>query len=212
MKAIRENVFAVGPSKSLVAAVAEPAGGAGTTTLPAIVILNTGIIHRVGHQRMFVILARELAARGYYVAAIDLRGRYREPFANWDAATDAPPARLRGDIALLQEIADAGLCRAAKDISQGGIVGTGEAFRLDFPQGISDRHAVRRAGDRPGGRVGDGVLLPRHGRVAARVRRAGARAASEPAPGGGAGRGRRPDRVGGGTVTRHEMSVPFLKE
>ena len=58
------------------------------------------------------------------VAAIDLRGHYREPFANWDAATDAPPARLRGDIALLQEIADAGLCRAAKDISQGGIIGT----------------------------------------------------------------------------------------
>lgn len=58
------------------------------------------------------------------VAAIDLRGRYREPFSNWEAATDAPPARLRGDIALLPEIAEAGLCRAAKDISQGGIVGT----------------------------------------------------------------------------------------
>ena len=28
------------------------------------------------------------------IAAIDLRGRYREPFANWEAATDAPPARL----------------------------------------------------------------------------------------------------------------------
>src|SRR5580692_6388094 len=25
------------------------------------------------------------------VAAIDLRGRYREPFSNWEAATDAPP-------------------------------------------------------------------------------------------------------------------------
>jgi uncharacterized protein len=58
------------------------------------------------------------------VAAIDLRGRYREPFANFDAATDAPPARLRGDVALLKKIADAGLCRAAKDISQGGVVGT----------------------------------------------------------------------------------------
>jgi selenophosphate synthetase-related protein len=58
------------------------------------------------------------------VAAIDLRGRYREPFANWEAATDAPPMRLRGDIALLPRIAEADLCRAAKDISQGGIVGT----------------------------------------------------------------------------------------
>ncbi len=58
------------------------------------------------------------------VAAIDLRGRYREPFANWDAATDAPSARLRSDLRLLPRIAEAGLCRAAKDISQGGIVGT----------------------------------------------------------------------------------------
>jgi uncharacterized protein len=58
------------------------------------------------------------------VAAIDLRGRYREPFANWEAATEAPSARLRGDVALLKKIADDRLCRAAKDISQGGLVGT----------------------------------------------------------------------------------------
>ncbi|HSI39894.1 MAG TPA: sll0787 family AIR synthase-like protein [Xanthobacteraceae bacterium] len=58
------------------------------------------------------------------VAAIDLRGRYREPFANWEAATDAPAERLRGDLELLPAIAEAGLARAAKDISQSGLVGT----------------------------------------------------------------------------------------
>ncbi|MGR9447879.1 sll0787 family AIR synthase-like protein [Rhizobium leguminosarum] len=58
------------------------------------------------------------------VAAIDHRGRYREPFNNWEAATDAAPARLRGDLELLPEIAEAGLTLSAKDISQGGIVGT----------------------------------------------------------------------------------------
>jgi uncharacterized protein len=58
------------------------------------------------------------------VAAIDLRGRYREPFANWEAATDAPPERLRGDIEILPSLAESGLASAAKDISQGGIVGT----------------------------------------------------------------------------------------
>ncbi len=58
------------------------------------------------------------------IAAIDLRGRYREPFSNWEAATDAPPVRLRGDLELLPAIAEAGLARAAKDISQGGLVGT----------------------------------------------------------------------------------------
>jgi AIR synthase-related protein len=58
------------------------------------------------------------------VAAIDLRGRYREPFSNWEAATTAPAARLRADLEVLPSIAEAGLAIAAKDISQGGIVGT----------------------------------------------------------------------------------------
>ncbi|CAN5290759.1 methanogenesis marker 2 protein [soil metagenome] len=58
------------------------------------------------------------------IAAIDLRGRYREPFSNWEAATDAPPERLRGDLEILPAIAEAGLAKVAKDISQGGIVGT----------------------------------------------------------------------------------------
>ncbi|CAA0092986.1 Thiamine-monophosphate kinase [Zhongshania aliphaticivorans] len=58
------------------------------------------------------------------VAAIDLRGEYRAPFLNWNAATGAPPARLRGDIALLAEIANKKLATAAKDISQAGLLGT----------------------------------------------------------------------------------------
>jgi alpha/beta superfamily hydrolase len=74
MKPIKENVYAVGPSKSLVAAVTEPVGAAGNSEAPVIVILNTGIIHRVGHQRKFVILARELAARGYSVVRFDFSG------------------------------------------------------------------------------------------------------------------------------------------
>ncbi len=58
------------------------------------------------------------------IAAVDLRGAYREPFLNWNAATEAPPERLRGDLALLPEIARAGHASAAKDISQAGILGT----------------------------------------------------------------------------------------
>ena len=57
----------------------------------------------------------------HLVAAIDLRGRYREPFANWEDATNAPVARLRADLEVLPSIAESGLAVAAKDISQGGI-------------------------------------------------------------------------------------------
>ncbi|MCE4226800.1 sll0787 family AIR synthase-like protein [Methylobacterium sp. C25] len=58
------------------------------------------------------------------IAAIDLRGRFREPNPYWDASTGAPPERLRGDLALLPGLAEDGLCAAAKDISMAGIVGT----------------------------------------------------------------------------------------
>jgi uncharacterized protein len=58
------------------------------------------------------------------VAAIDLRGRYRGLFSNWEAATDAVPASLIGDLEVLPAIAEAGLVAAGKDISQGGLIGT----------------------------------------------------------------------------------------
>lgn len=58
------------------------------------------------------------------VAALDLRGRYREPHSYWDASTGADGGRLRADLELLPRIAEDGLCRAAKDVSMAGIVGT----------------------------------------------------------------------------------------
>jgi AIR synthase-related protein len=58
------------------------------------------------------------------IAAIDLRGGFREAGNYWDCASGAPPARLREDLEVLPAIAEAGLCRAAKDISMAGIIGT----------------------------------------------------------------------------------------
>jgi uncharacterized protein len=58
------------------------------------------------------------------VMAIDLRGAYQEPHPYWNAATGAPGERLRGDLEVLPEISEAGLCGAAKDISMAGAVGT----------------------------------------------------------------------------------------
>ncbi len=56
--------------------------------------------------------------------AIDLRGAYQEPKPYWDASTSAPAERLRGDLELLPQLAEAGWCDTAKDISMAGAVGT----------------------------------------------------------------------------------------
>jgi AIR synthase-related protein len=58
------------------------------------------------------------------VLAADHRGAYRDPFDNFQAALEAPLGRLRGDLDVLAEIAERGLARAAKDVSQGGVPGT----------------------------------------------------------------------------------------
>ena len=58
------------------------------------------------------------------IAAVDLRGRFRDPSLNWDASTGAPADRLRGDLDLLAELAEADLLTGAKDISMAGLVGS----------------------------------------------------------------------------------------
>jgi hypothetical protein len=60
----------------------------------------------------------------HLVAAIDLRGRFQEPYAYWNASTGAPAERLRADLEVLPGLAEAGLVRAAKDISMAGVIGT----------------------------------------------------------------------------------------
>ena len=56
--------------------------------------------------------------------AVDLRGSYRGGKPFWNASTEAPPERLRGDLEVLPALAASGACKAGKDISNGGIVGT----------------------------------------------------------------------------------------
>lgn len=58
------------------------------------------------------------------VAAIDFRGVFEGTSLNWNAATNAPPGRLREDLELLPKIAESNLAHAAKDISQAGLLGT----------------------------------------------------------------------------------------
>lgn len=60
----------------------------------------------------------------YLLAACDLRGAYEEPYPYWNASTRAPAERLRADLELLPQLAEAGLCDAAKDISMAGMLGT----------------------------------------------------------------------------------------
>jgi pimeloyl-ACP methyl ester carboxylesterase len=70
---IHDQVVMIGARKTLVGVVTQRADYA-PEDRPVFVILNTGIIHRVGHHRMYVTLARALAEAGYQVLRFDLSG------------------------------------------------------------------------------------------------------------------------------------------
>jgi uncharacterized protein len=58
------------------------------------------------------------------IVAVDLRGSWHREKPFWNASVTAPSERLRADLNLLPTLAENGWCRAGKDISNGGIVGT----------------------------------------------------------------------------------------
>ena len=70
---ISEQAVLFGSWTSLVGIVTKAVSPA-SANRPAIVILNTGIIHRVGHHRMFVTMSRALGAVGYTVLRFDFSG------------------------------------------------------------------------------------------------------------------------------------------
>jgi len=79
------------------------------------------------------------------VAAIDLRGAFRGDTPYWDASTGKPPADLAESLDILPRLAETGLCRAAKDISMAGLVGTALMLAEASCIGITLRpHSVPR--------------------------------------------------------------------
>ena len=82
------------------------------------------------------------------VMAVDLRGAYEEPYPYWNASTSAPASRVRADLELLPQLAESGLCDAAKDISMAGVVGTALMLLECSKVGARiDIDAVPRPGD-----------------------------------------------------------------
>jgi pimeloyl-ACP methyl ester carboxylesterase len=77
--AVRDEVLQLGPEGQLVGVLSRPPGaGAARTGTPtpgvALVILNAGVLHRVGPHRLHVTLGRRIAATGIASLRLDLGG------------------------------------------------------------------------------------------------------------------------------------------
>jgi AIR synthase-related protein len=92
-----------------------------------------------------VLSARSARAGDALVLLLDGNGGFHRHYPFWDAATGADPRRLRMQLALLPQLARAGIAHAAKDISMGGLVGTAAMFSEACGLGIAiEREAVER--------------------------------------------------------------------
>jgi pimeloyl-ACP methyl ester carboxylesterase len=70
---MKEDTILFGNHRSLVGVLTRPARGRLEVRL-GVVLLNAGIVHRVGPGRVYVKIARELAARGFTVLRFDFSG------------------------------------------------------------------------------------------------------------------------------------------
>ncbi len=86
-----EAAFSIGNEKPLIAITTVAPRRRAEAGQPWIVLLNAGIIHRIGPNRLYVQLARRLASRGHAVLRFDLAGiGDSEPptqvLSSWDSA------------------------------------------------------------------------------------------------------------------------------
>jgi pimeloyl-ACP methyl ester carboxylesterase len=69
---MREETLVFGTHNTLTGVLTRPDGS--ISSYPGIILLNAGLIHRIGPNRMYVKLARALAALGFPVLRFDLSG------------------------------------------------------------------------------------------------------------------------------------------
>lgn len=71
---MREKAVLLQQGTSLIGVLSEPAPSEARGDVPAIIILNAGVIHRVGPNRLYVKIARDLASVGFSVLRFDFSG------------------------------------------------------------------------------------------------------------------------------------------
>lgn len=70
---MREEALLFGQDRSLVGVLTQPPDTS-ASGLPAVLLLNAGILHRAGPNRLYVKIARSLAAMGFVVLRFDFSG------------------------------------------------------------------------------------------------------------------------------------------
>ena len=118
---MRERVVRFGAGNGLVGILTEPEPIRSHPDRPAIIFLNSGILHRVGSCRMHVRLAWALAEAGYPSLRFDLSG-----IGDSDTRKDALAFEQSAPLEIREAMDRVALIAAWSDL-----------FRTDVPKGLS---------------------------------------------------------------------------
>ena len=131
---MREKAICFGKSASLVGVLSEPARGAAKGGAPAVILLNSGILHHVGACRIHVRLARALAEAGYHALRFDHAG-----IGDSDVRRDSLPFE-KGAVLDVQEAMD--YLAASKGIKEFVLFGLCSGADMAFRTAGADARVV----------------------------------------------------------------------
>lgn len=126
---MKETVITLGNSRSLVGILCEPDTVVEASARPKIILLNAGMVHRVGPFRLNTILARTMAEAGFISLRLDLSGIGDSTI---DSASLSQDEQMLEDVRLAIDFLDSsrggggillvGLCTGADNAHKAAVV------------------------------------------------------------------------------------------
>lgn len=131
---MRERALLFGESATLVGILTEPDPAARRPDAPAVLFLNSGIIHRVGASRLYVRMARRLAEEGFTSLRFDYSG-----IGDSEARRDALPFRESAAIETREAMDHLGRITGATRFVLGGLCSGAD---MAYFVGVDDERVV----------------------------------------------------------------------
>ncbi len=129
-----ESAIAFGRERSLVGVFSEPPGWQPSSRLPAVIILNSGLVHRSGPARLSVRMARGFAKRGLVALRFDLSGIGDSRAATVPLST--------GERWIAETRAAMDMISDARGIDRFMLVGNCSGAAVSFGTALADRRIV----------------------------------------------------------------------
>lgn len=137
-ESVRESVVRFGPGDALLGILSERSAGEGNDSeRPALLLLNTSVIHRVGANRMYVPMARRWAALGFPVFRIDLSGVGDSPKPGWQPRQNMYSMEAVDDVRAAMDFLS-----KSRGLRRFILIGLCSGAYMAFHTGLADRRVL----------------------------------------------------------------------